>query len=103
IEKALSAVVVSSTVSLNRPTKSDGPNDTTLEDFIGDSQASEAYQQSETQLAASEAIEAIRDILTEREFNVLAERAGLIDGDSKTLDEIGALYGLTKERIRQIE
>ncbi len=42
-------------------------------------------------------------ILPEREARVIAERYGLIDGVPKTLDEVGLIFGLTRERIRQIE
>jgi RNA polymerase primary sigma factor len=41
--------------------------------------------------------------LTEREAGVISSRFGLIDGEPKTLDEIGEIYGVTRERIRQIE
>lgn len=43
------------------------------------------------------------DTLTEREAGVIAMRFGLVDGVGKTLDEIGRIYGVTRERIRQIE
>ena len=41
--------------------------------------------------------------LSEREAGVVAMRFGLTDGQPKTLDEIGKVYGVTRERIRQIE
>jgi RNA polymerase primary sigma factor len=41
--------------------------------------------------------------LTEREAGVISSRFGLFDGEPKTLDEIGEIYGVTRERIRQIE
>ena len=41
--------------------------------------------------------------LVEREAGIIALRYGLIDGIPKTLDEIGKVYGVTRERIRQIE
>jgi RNA polymerase primary sigma factor len=41
--------------------------------------------------------------LTEREETVMRNRYGLMDGEAKTLDEIGIIFGLTRERIRQIE
>ena len=41
--------------------------------------------------------------LSEREAGVIRLRYGLVDGDEKTLDEIGRVYGVTRERIRQIE
>jgi len=48
-------------------------------------------------------IEAILDTLSEREAGVIWERFGLGDGHPKTLDEIGRIFGVTRERIRQIE
>lgn len=48
-------------------------------------------------------IHTILDTFTEREAGVVAMRFGLTDGEHKTLDEIGKIYGVTRERIRQIE
>ena len=45
----------------------------------------------------------VLDTLTEREAGVIRLRFGLIDGEARTLDEIGQVYGVTRERIRQIE
>lgn len=50
-----------------------------------------------------DAINHVLDTLSEREATVIRMRIGLYDGEPKTLDEIGKLYGLTRERIRQIE
>ncbi|NUL46461.1 sigma-70 family RNA polymerase sigma factor [Cellulosimicrobium funkei] len=50
-----------------------------------------------------EQLHAVLDTLTEREAGVIAMRFGLTDGICKTLDEIGQVYGVTRERIRQIE
>ncbi|WP_287931450.1 sigma-70 family RNA polymerase sigma factor [Arthrobacter sp.] len=49
------------------------------------------------------AIHAVLDTLSEREAGVVAMRFGLTDGEPKTLEEIGLVYGVTRERIRQIE
>ena len=60
-------------------------------------------------LAASEdevlgsGIHQVLDTLSEREAGVVSMRFGLTDGQPKTLDEIGKVYGVTRERIRQIE
>ncbi|WP_458107214.1 sigma-70 family RNA polymerase sigma factor [Arthrobacter sp. R3-55] len=51
----------------------------------------------------TEEIYALLDTLTEREAGVMALRFGLADGEQKTLDAIGRTYGVTRERIRQIE
>jgi len=45
----------------------------------------------------------VLDTLSEREAGVVSMRFGLTDGQPKTLDEIGKVYGVTRERIRQIE
>ena len=50
-----------------------------------------------------ETLRSILDSLTLREADVIAMRFGLVDGEAKTLDEIGKVYGVTRERIRQIE
>ena len=50
-----------------------------------------------------EQLHAVLDTLSEREAGVVFMRFGLTDGQPKTLDEIGKVYGVTRERIRQIE
>lgn len=53
--------------------------------------------------ARASAIQSVLDTLSEREAGVVSMRFGLADGQSKTLEEIGLVYGVTRERIRQIE
>src|SRR5690242_20981589 len=48
-------------------------------------------------------LQAVLGTLSGREANVISMRFGLSDGEDHTLDEIGKVYGLTRERIRQIE
>ena len=50
-----------------------------------------------------EQLESVLDTLSDREAGVVRMRFGLTDGQPKTLDEIGKVYGVTRERIRQIE
>ena len=50
-----------------------------------------------------EQLEDVLDTLTEREENVLRLRFGLDDGRTRTLEEVGIVFGVTRERIRQIE
>ncbi|WP_211320717.1 sigma-70 family RNA polymerase sigma factor [Arthrobacter livingstonensis] len=53
--------------------------------------------------ARASAIQSVLDTLSEREAGVVSMRFGLADGQAKTLEEIGLVYGVTRERIRQIE
>ncbi|HFJ9482217.1 sigma-70 family RNA polymerase sigma factor [Bacillus cereus] len=55
------------------------------------------------QIFLREDLEKILSSLTDREYNVLSLRFGLEDGHERTLEEIGCIFGLTRERIRQIE
>jgi len=87
-------------VSLHIPLGEDG--DSELGDLIEDS---EAIQPSEavTFTLLREQLHSILGTLTEREAGVISMRFGLTDGQPRTLDEIGNVYGVTRERIRQIE
>jgi RNA polymerase sigma factor (sigma-70 family) len=60
-----------------------------------------AYQYEQYEL--KERLAWVLDTLSEREAEVIILRYGLVDGAPKTLDEIGKVYGVTRERIRQIE
>ena len=53
--------------------------------------------------ATTATVRSVLDTLSEREAGVVSMRFGLTDGQPKTLDEIGKVYGVTRERIRQIE
>ncbi|GAP54648.1 RNA polymerase principal sigma factor HrdB [Arthrobacter sp. Hiyo6] len=55
------------------------------------------------QVAMQEQLRAVLDTLEEREAGIIAMRFGMTDGQEKTLDAIGKVYGVTRERIRQIE
>jgi RNA polymerase primary sigma factor len=87
-------------VSLETPVGEE--NDSHLVDFIEDREVlapadSAAYKMLQEQL------EDVLDTLTEREENVLRLRFGLTDGRMRTLEEVGKVFGVTRERIRQIE
>lgn len=87
-------------ISLHTPLGEDG--DSEFGDLIEDSEAvvpSEAVSYTLLQ----EQLHQVLDTLSEREAGVVAMRFGLGDGQPKTLDEIGKVYGVTRERIRQIE
>jgi RNA polymerase primary sigma factor len=87
-------------MSLQTPLGEDG--DSEFGDLIEDSEAiGPAEAVSFTLL--QEHLRAVLDTLSEREAGVVSMRFGLTDGQPKTLDEIGKVYGVTRERIRQIE
>ena len=71
-------------------------------DLIEDSEAIEPVE-AVSFILLREQMHAILGTLTEREADVVSLRFGLADGRPRTLDEIGKVYGLTRERIRQIE
>ncbi|WP_432227114.1 RNA polymerase sigma factor RpoD [Limosilactobacillus fermentum] len=87
-------------VSLETPIGEE--DDSHLGDFIEDHDATSpadhaAYEMMKKQL------ENVLDTLTDREENVLRLRFGLDDGRTRTLEEVGRVFGVTRERIRQIE
>jgi RNA polymerase primary sigma factor len=73
-----------------------------LGDFVQDNDAVVALDAVNAMLLTSE-LQAVLDTLTEREAGVVRMRFGFVDGTAHTLDEIGRAYGVTRERIRQIE
>lgn len=77
-------------------------NDSNLGDFIEDQDALAPADAASYELL-KEQLEHVLDTLTEREENVLRLRFGLEDGRSRTLEEVGKVFGVTRERIRQIE
>ncbi|MGQ4536785.1 RNA polymerase sigma factor [Dermabacteraceae bacterium P13264] len=87
-------------ISLHTPLGEDG--DSEFGDLIEDSEAVVPADAVSFTLL-QEQLHAVLDTLSEREAGVVAMRFGLEDGQPKTLDEIGKVYGVTRERIRQIE
>jgi RNA polymerase primary sigma factor len=87
-------------ISLHTPLGEDG--DSELGDLIEDSEAIQPGEAVSFTLL-QEQLHSVLDTLSEREAGVLSMRFGLTDGQPKTLDEIGKVYGVTRERIRQIE
>jgi RNA polymerase primary sigma factor len=87
-------------VSLETPIGEE--NDSHLGDFIEDPEAI-APADSAAFMLLKEQLEDVLDTLTEREENVLRLRFGLDDGHARTLEEVGKVFGVTRERIRQIE
>jgi RNA polymerase primary sigma factor len=87
-------------VSLNSPLGIDGDGE--FGDLIEDSEAVEPGEAVSFTLLR-EQVYSVLGTLSEREAGVVSMRFGLTDGRPKTLDEIGRVYGVTRERIRQIE
>ena len=77
-------------------------DDTNFGDFIEDKGAENPYDMTAYSLLREKILDVL-DSLTERERNVLSLRFGLKDGYSRTLEEVGKQFKVTRERIRQIE
>jgi RNA polymerase primary sigma factor len=77
-------------------------DDSNLGDFIEDSGA-DAPADVATRRMLAQAVEQALDELSEREQEVMRLRYGLVDGQARTLEEVGKEFGVTRERIRQIE
>lgn len=87
-------------VSLETPIGEE--DDSHLGDFIEDKDATSPEQHASYELL-KEQLEEVLDTLTDREENVLRLALGLNDGRTRTLEEVGRVFGVTRERIRQIE
>jgi RNA polymerase primary sigma factor len=87
-------------VSLETPIGEE--DDSHLGDFIPDDDATAPAEAAAYELL-KEQLKDVLDTLSEREENVLRLRFGLDDGRTRTLEEVGKVFGVTRERIRQIE
>ncbi len=87
-------------VSLETPIGEE--DDSHLGDFIEDQDATSPADHAAYELL-KEQLDSVLDTLTDREENVLRLRFGLDDGRTRTLEEVGKVFGVTRERIRQIE
>jgi RNA polymerase primary sigma factor len=87
-------------ISLHTPLGEDG--DSEFGDLIEDSEAIQPGEAVSFTLL-QEQLHSVLETLSEREAGVISMRFGLTDGQPRTLDEIGKVYGVTRERIRQIE
>ena len=76
--------------------------DTDMNEIVGDSRAENPVEKMRKE-ATREMIIEVFDSLDEREKEIIMMRYGFDDGEAKTLDDIGELVGLTRERVRQIE
>ena len=87
-------------VSLETPIGEE--DDSHLGDFIEDHDATSPADHAANEMMKKQ-LENVLDTLTDREENVLRLRFGLDDGRTRTLEEVGKVFGVTRERIRQIE
>ncbi|MEJ1180994.1 MULTISPECIES: sigma-70 family RNA polymerase sigma factor [unclassified Pseudarthrobacter] len=88
-------------LSLDSPVGTEG--ESTLGDLYDRADPDAGPEHELESLLLREQISALLDTLSEREATIVSLRFGLLDGEPKTLDEIGKVYGVTRERIRQIE
>jgi RNA polymerase primary sigma factor len=90
------------TVSLESPVGDEGEDKSTLGDFIADTNILSPDKESAQRILADQ-VKAILDELSPKERKILEMRHGLEDGIYHTLEEVGKEFGVTRERIRQIE
>lgn len=90
------------TVSLESPVGDDGDDKSVLGDFLPDDKILSPDQETSRRILADQVKEILGD-LSEKERQILEMRHGLIDGITHTLEEVGQKFGVTRERIRQIE
>ena len=101
VEKIIEANrTAADTLSLDTPVGDE--EDTTIGSFVEDDNTPGPADATSNALLA-EALSEILGTLTEREANVLRMRFGMHDGRTHTLEEVGQIFGVTRERIRQIE
>ena len=91
-----------STVSLESPVGDEGDEKSTLGDFIADDKILSPDQESSRRIISDQVKEILND-LPPKERKILEMRHGLVDGVTHTLEEVGKEFGVTRERIRQIE
>lgn len=90
------------TVSLESPVGDDGDEKSTLSDFLADDKLSSPDQDASHRILKDQ-VQGILNTLSEKERKILELRHGLTDGVQHTLEEVGRKFGVTRERIRQIE
>lgn len=90
------------TVSLEKPIGDEGEDRSTLGEFIADDKILSPDQEAARRIL-SDQIKEILDDLSPKERKILEMRHGLVDGVMHTLEEVGQEFGVTRERIRQIE
>ncbi len=91
-----------STLSLESPIGEDDDSKSKLGDFLADDKILSPDQESSRRIVSDQVKEILND-LPEKERKILELRHGLVDGVTHTLEEVGKEFGVTRERIRQIE
>lgn len=89
-------------ISLESPVGDDDDGKSTLQDFIPDDKILSPEQESSRRILRDQ-VNSILNDLSEKERRILEMRHGLMDGITHTLEEVGREFGVTRERIRQIE
>lgn len=101
VEKVIEILKISQdTVSLESPVGEE--EDSTIKDFIEDNTTANPFEEV-SGIMLRETIEELLGTLNEREAQVIRLRFGIGDNRSRTLEEVGEIFGVTRERIRQIE
>jgi RNA polymerase primary sigma factor len=90
------------TISLEAPVGDDDDGKSTLGDFVADDKILSPDQESSRRILSDQVKEILND-LSPKEKKILEMRHGLLDGVTHTLEEVGLEFGVTRERIRQIE
>jgi RNA polymerase primary sigma factor len=100
VRECLQLAPTDPTVSLDQPI---GDGGTTLGDLLGADWEDREPDELASFHLMQEQLHAVLGTISEREAGIISMRFGLTDGEPKTLDDIGKVYGVTRERIRQIE
>jgi RNA polymerase primary sigma factor len=90
-------------ISLESPARENEEDETSLGDFISDPNILSPHEYMMKEVTQKLLDEVLENTLTDREGKVLKMRYGLLDGKTHTLEEVGTLFGVSRERIRQIE
>ena len=99
VREILRFAIATDPVSLEAPV---GEDDSSLGDFIEDTSADSPAEAAARGMLGQAVLDALSE-LNEREQEVVRMRFGLVDGKARTLEEVGREFGVTRERIRQIE
>jgi len=94
--------ITQDTMSLEEPISSDSDEKSTRGEFIADSKIASPTEDSSKRILTDQIHEILND-LTDKERKIIEMRYGLLDGINHTLEEVGREFGVTRERIRQIE